>query len=107
MPSVTFVHPDGRRDTAEAENGSSVMLAAIRHRIAGLVADCGGSAVCGTCHVLIEPDQLALLEPMHDDEDDLLDSTVAVRRPNSRLSCRIKMGPKLGGLTVHLPCRQA
>ena len=102
MPSVTFVHPDGRRDTAEAENGSSVMLAALRNRIDGMVAECGGSAVCGTCHVLVEPSQIALLEPMHDEEDDLLDSTAAARRPNSRLSCRIKMSAKLGGLIVYL-----
>ncbi len=106
MASVIFVHPDGRRDTVEAENGSSVMLAALRNRIDGMAADCGGSAVCGTCHVLVEPNQFALLEPMHDEENELLDSAVAIRGPSSRLSCRITMSPKLGGLVVHLPARQ-
>lgn len=105
MPIVTFVHPDGKRDTVRAESGGSVMLAALRHRIDGAASDCGGMVVCGTCHVLVEPDQLALLEPMEDEEDELLDSTVAVRHPNSRLSCRIKMSAKLSGLVVHLPGR--
>ncbi len=106
MPSVIFVHPDGRRDAAEAANGSSVMLAALRGGIAGMAAACGGMGVCATCHVFVEPDQLALVEPMYDEEDALLELTAVERRPNSRLSCRIKMGPKLGGLIVHLPDRQ-
>jgi 2Fe-2S ferredoxin len=106
MPSVIFMHPDGRRDTVEAANGGSIMLAALRSGINGMVAECGGSAVCATCHVFVEPNQLALLEPMYGEEDELLDSTAVERRPNSRLSCRIKMSPKLGGLIVHLPDRQ-
>ncbi|MBV9747362.1 MAG: 2Fe-2S iron-sulfur cluster binding domain-containing protein [Acetobacteraceae bacterium] len=106
MPSVIFVHPDGTRGVAEAANGSSVMLAALRGGIEGMAAECGGLAVCATCHVFVEPDQLALLEPMDDEEDALLELTAVKRRPNSRLSCRIKMGPKLGGLIVHLPERQ-
>ncbi len=107
MPSVIFVRPDGTRDTVEAENGSSAMLAALRNGIDGMIAECGGMGVCATCHVFVEPDQLALLEPMHDEEDALLDITAVERRPNSRLSCRIRMSPKLGGLIVHLPDRQA
>ncbi len=106
MPSVIFVHPGGTRDTVEAVNGSSVMLAALRNGIGGMVAECGGSAVCATCHVFVEPSQLALLEPMYNEEDALLDITAVERRPNSRLSCRITMSPKLGGLIVHLPERQ-
>ena len=106
MPTVIFVHPDGTRDTVEAASGSSVMLAATRRGLDGMAAECGGMAVCATCHVFVEPAQLALLEPMQDEEDALLGITAAGRRPNSRLSCRIKISPKLGGLIVHLPDRQ-
>lgn len=107
MPSIVFVHPDGTRDTAEAANGNSVALAAIRSGIDGIVAECGGSALCGTCHVFVEPSQLVLLEPMHEEEDALLDGTAVERQPNSRLGCRITMRPKLGGLILRLPERQA
>ena len=33
----------------------------------------------------------------------MLDSVAAERRPNSRLSCQIKMTPALEGLVVRLP----
>ncbi len=106
MPKVTYVHPDGTRDELEVVSGKTVMLAAISHGIDGIVAECGGNCMCATCHVYVEPDQLARLPPMSDDEDALLDGTAAERRPNSRLSCQLKMSPELDGLVVHLPDRQ-
>jgi 2Fe-2S ferredoxin len=36
----------------------------------------------------------------------MLDNTVCDRRPESRLSCEIKVTPELDGLVVHLPVRQ-
>ncbi len=106
MPNVTYVHPDGARDELEVVSGKSVMMGAVSHGIEGIVAECGGSCMCATCHVYVEPDQLVLLEPMSEDEDVVLDGTAAERRPNSRLSCQIKMSPALDGLVVHLPDRQ-
>lgn len=106
MPNITYVHPDGTRETLEIVSGKTVMLGAVSHGIDGIVAECGGSAMCATCHVYVEPDQLALLPPMSDDEDALLDSTAAERRPNSRLSCQITVVPALDGLVVHMPERQ-
>ena len=43
---------------------------------------------------------------MSEDEDALLDSTAAERKPNSRLSCQITVTPELDGLVVRLPDRQ-
>jgi 2Fe-2S ferredoxin len=106
MPNVTYVHPDGARDTLEVVSGKTVMLGAVSHGIDGIVAECGGNCMCATCHVFVEAEQLALLPPMSDDEDALLDGTATDRRPNSRLSCQIKMAPALDGLVVHLPERQ-
>lgn len=103
MPSVTYVQPDDTRETAEAANGNSVMLTAVRNGIEGIVAQCNGSRICGTCHVYVEPDQLDLLPPISDEEDALLDEVAAGRQANSRLSCQIKMTPELDGLVVHVP----
>ena len=103
MPNVTYVQPDDARETVEAANGNSVMLTAVRNGIEGIVAQCNGSCMCGTCHVYVEPDQLDLLAPVSEEEDAVLDGTAAERQPNSRLSCQIKMTPELDGLTVHVP----
>lgn len=106
MPKITYVHPDGRREAFEVAEGTSVMQGATGNGIDGIVAECGGNCMCATCHVYVEPSQLALLPAMSEEEDALLDGAAAERRPNSRLSCQIKVGPSLDGLVVQLPDRQ-
>ena len=106
MPKITYVHPDGKQDTLEVAAGITVMQGATARGIDGIVAQCGGNAMCATCHVFVAPDQLHLLPEMSGDEDALLDGTATDRQPNSRLSCQILVTPKLDGLVVHLPERQ-
>jgi ferredoxin, 2Fe-2S len=107
MTTITFIHPDNRSEQVEAENGASVMLAALTHGLNGIVAECGGNAVCATCHVYVDEAWAAKLDPVGDDEDALLDGTASERLPNSRLSCQIKVTPALDGLVVRLPERQS
>ncbi|MGJ4906234.1 2Fe-2S iron-sulfur cluster-binding protein [Bradyrhizobium sp. HKCCYLRH2060] len=107
MTTITFLHPDNRSESVEAEDGASVMLAALTHGIDGIVAECGGNAVCATCHVYVDDAWTARLDPVSDDEDALLDGTAAERLPNSRLSCQIKVQPALAGLVVRIPDKQS
>jgi ferredoxin, 2Fe-2S len=107
MIRITFIHPDNRSEQVEAENTTSVMLAALTHGIDGIVAECGGNAVCATCHVYVDEAWAGKLDPVGADEDGLLDGTASERRPNSRLSCQIKVTPALDGLVVRLPERQS
>jgi 2Fe-2S ferredoxin len=107
MTTITFIHSDSRSETVEAENGASVMLAALTHGVDGIVAECGGNAVCATCHVYVDEAWIGRLDPVSDDEDALLDGTAAERLPNSRLSCQIKVQPALAGLVVRIPDRQS
>ncbi len=106
MPDITYVQPDGTRETLDVAVGNTIMLAATSHGLEGIVGECGGNAMCATCHVFVEPDQLDLLPPMTDDEDALLDGTAIERQPNSRLSCQIHVTPALEGFVVHIPERQ-
>ncbi|KQT12744.1 MAG: 2Fe-2S iron-sulfur cluster-binding protein [Bradyrhizobium sp.] len=106
MPAITFIHPDGKSDRVETAGGESVMQAATRHGLDGILAECGGNAMCATCHVYVDESWLARLPAMAGDEDALLDGTAAERRPTSRLSCQITITPDLDGLVVKLPERQ-
>ena len=106
MPTISYIHPNGARDDLDVDVGLSVMQGATGEGLEGIVAECGGNAMCATCHVYVEPDQLDRLPPMSPDEDALLEGTACERRPNSRLSCQIKVNPELDGLTVYLPERQ-
>ncbi|MBI5320377.1 2Fe-2S iron-sulfur cluster-binding protein [Bradyrhizobium sp.] len=106
MTIVTFVHPDGREQRIAADAGESAMQAATRNDINGILAECGGNAMCATCHVYVDAAWLARLPAMGGDEDALLDGTAAERRAESRLSCQIKLSAGLDGLILHLPERQ-
>ena len=106
MTSIIFIHPDGRNERIEADGAGSAMLAATSRGIDGILAECGGNAMCATCHVYVEDSWLARLPAMGSEEDALLDGTAAERQPNSRLSCQIKITPELDGLVLRLPDRQ-
>ncbi len=106
MPTITFVHPDNRSERINANAGDSAMQVAVTRGLTEIVAECGGNAMCATCHVYVDGDWLSRLPAVTADEDALLDGTAAERRPNSRLSCQIKMTPELDGLVLMLPDRQ-
>ncbi|WP_439401728.1 2Fe-2S iron-sulfur cluster-binding protein [Bradyrhizobium sp. DASA03068] len=106
MPAIIFIHADGKPDRVETSGGESAMQAATRHGVEGILAECGGNAMCATCHVYVDESWLARLPTIADDEDALLDGTTAERRPNSRLSCQITVTSELDGLVLRLPERQ-
>jgi len=106
MPIINFIHPDQRSERIEATIGDSVMQVATGHGIDGIVAECGGNAMCATCHVYVDAGWLARLASMSGEENELLDGVAAERQKNSRLSCQIKVTPELDGLVVRLPDRQ-
>ncbi|MHC4562537.1 MAG: 2Fe-2S iron-sulfur cluster-binding protein [Planctomycetota bacterium] len=62
---------------------------------------CGGTGVCGTCHVIVEAGEESL-SPADDDEMDTVDR-VADNQLNSRLACRAVVR---GGVTVRIPAGQ-
>ena len=105
MTKITFVTANGERIETEAENGATVMETAINNDIPGILATCGGSCSCATCHVYVAEDWFDRLPPPALDENDMLD-TAHDLKPNSRLSCQIKVIEELDGLTVTTPPRQ-
>ena len=106
MSTITFVHPEGRRQEVEAAEGGSAMRAALTGGVAGIAADCGGEASCATCHVYVEPDWVEKVGGPGPDEDDMLEFTACERKPNSRLSCQIRVDADLDGLVLNLPEEQ-
>ncbi len=106
MVKITFIDTGGTARTVEGELGATVMETAIKHGVPGIEAECGGACACSTCHVYIEEVWREKVgEPTHM-EADMLDFAFDVR-PNSRLSCQIKMREELDGLIVRTPERQA
>jgi 2Fe-2S ferredoxin len=107
MPTIHYIHPDGRRTSVQAKPGTSVMEAAIHNNVHGIEAECGGSCSCATCHVYVDPDFFARLPAADDMEAELLEGVAAPREPTSRLGCQIPMTTELDGLTVRIPVKQS
>ena len=106
MARITFIDSSGAPRTVEAQVGSTVMETAIKNGVPGIEAECGGACACSTCHVYVDEawrEKTGEPSPM---EEDMLDFAFEVK-PNSRLSCQIKVTEALDGLVVTTPERQA
>ncbi|MGK9283493.1 2Fe-2S iron-sulfur cluster binding domain-containing protein [Sinorhizobium meliloti] len=99
MVSITFVH-DGIETKLEASGETTVMELAVRNDIPGIIGECGGATVCGTCHVAVDEVDISRLPPAAGSEIDLLEALEDVNH-RSRLSCCLKISQKIDGLRVH------
>jgi 2Fe-2S ferredoxin len=102
MPKITFITHDGAEHVVDADNGASVMNAAIDNLVPGIDADCGGECSCATCHVYVNDDWMSVVGSPGDREEEMLDLNPE-REPNSRLSCQIPVRDELDGLVVRVP----
>jgi 2Fe-2S ferredoxin len=63
--------------------------------------------MCATCHVYVREPYLDALPEMSEDEDEMLDCTVAPRDDRrSRLGCQIVLGEDLDEIEVDVPASQ-
>lgn len=106
MPTIHVIRPDGTQRDVATSIGTSVMQAVTSAGEAGIVAECGGSAMCATCHVYVDEAWLHKLPSALANEEEMLECTATERTAASRLSCQIKMTGELDGLVVRLPDRQ-
>lgn len=101
MPTLTIISRDGTEREIQAQVGLNLMEVIRDNGISGLMALCGGSCSCATCHVHIENASADLLPAVSEYEEDLLDST-SDRDETSRLSCQIPVTEAMGGLRVRI-----
>ncbi len=99
MPKLIVVNRAGEETELDVGDGLTVMEAIRDNGFDELLALCGGCCSCATCHVHVDSAFLGKLEPMDDDEDDLLESSDH-RDERSRLSCQIPFTSDLDGLKV-------
>lgn len=97
---------DGTVHSVSARVGDSVMETAVQNDIDDVVAECGGSLICATCHVYLSPETAALFDSPDDAELDMLEATASERREHSRLSCQLIVTEALDGHTIDTPERQ-
>lgn len=105
MPRIVYLNHQSAESEVQVEAGTSVMRAAILNGVDGIIGECGGQAMCATCHIYVERSDRALPD-IGDDEEEMLDCTADERTENSRLGCQLKAGEDFDEIFVRLPAVQ-
>ena len=99
MTILHVTNRDGDIREIDAPDGLSLMETLRNAGYDEIEALCGGSCACATCHVYVDGEVASHLQPMSEDENDLLDAAED-RNERSRLSCQIKLSAGLSGLKI-------
>jgi ferredoxin, 2Fe-2S len=102
---IIFCKGESEPHLVDAAMGETLMQAAKADGVDGIEAECGGSMVCGTCHVYIAEPWFSRLAAPSAMEADMLDCSLHPQ-PNSRLSCQLVVDASMEGMMVFLPASQ-
>lgn len=102
MVKIVFHSASGGVDEVEAAVGGTLMRAAKDNGIDGIVAECGGSQVCGTCLVYVREPWFSRLPAPDELEAEMVDYAMHPH-PRGRLSCQIELSAELDGMQVETP----
>lgn len=103
MPVVNYIEKDGTVKTADLPLGATIMEGAVQNDVKGILAECGGSCMCATCHVYVDEQFVDLLPEMEEEEREMLEAATAEVLANSRLGCQVRVNKTLDGITVRIP----
>jgi len=98
MPIIHYIE-------ADVAVGSTVMQGAVDNMIDGILAECGGSCSCATCHCYVDEAWFDKVGEAGGTEKTMLEMAME-QQPTSRLSCQIEVTEDLDGLVVRLPASQ-
>lgn len=92
MASIFVTNREGERHSIEINTGGNpTLMEAIRNDGSfDLVAMCGGMLSCSTCHVYIDADWADKIDPIEEEEAELLEFSEHLTE-YSRLSCQITL----------------
>jgi len=99
MPKITYVLENGHETAIEVAVGTTIMEGSVRNNLPGIVAECGGSCACATCHVLVDDEWREHFDNASEEELELLEY-LEHARPNSRLSCQLLVSGRCDGARV-------
>ncbi|KAL1273979.1 hypothetical protein QQF64_026793 [Cirrhinus molitorella] len=100
---VHFVNQSGVKSSVFVTEGETLLDVVIKKNIdiSGFGA-CEGTLACSTCHLIFEESVYDKLEPMLDEEVDMLDLAYGLTK-TSRLGCQVTVERWMDGMTVHVP----
>jgi len=103
MPQITYVQPDGERRSIAVNPGATVMLTAVANGVPGIVAECGGAAMCATCHLDLDPDSQAFVPAVSEVESEMPESVAPAGitvRPFTWMAATVEASKRSSTLAV-------
>lgn len=97
---IYVTDPAGKEHALDAVVDWRVMEI-IREAGLPILAQCGGSCACSTCHVYVDPEWRGKLPEPNEEETGMLDSAFEVNG-QSRLSCQLIFTEALDGLKLKI-----
>ena len=99
---MKIIVTDERGETREIPAASGMKaLEAMQDARIPVLAQCGGSCACATCHVYVGSEWISRLPEPSEDEAAMLDGAFDVTDA-SRLSCQIELTDEMDGLQITL-----
>ena len=94
---------DGCEIEISDASGRNLMELAVENGVDGIVGECGGQAMCATCHVYVEEKWMDKIPARSDIEDELLECVEGDLKDNSRLCCQIILDETTDGICIEVP----
>jgi 2Fe-2S ferredoxin len=102
MVKITYIEASGEEHVVDAKPGLSVMEGAVKNKVPGIAADCGGACACATCRVYVDKAWQEKTGRPSEMEQSMIEYS-GDRDPSVRLSCQIKVTETLDGLVLRMP----
>ena len=99
MPTITYILPDLTERPIDVADGQTVMEASVRSNLPGIVAECGGTCTCATCHVYVDLAWAHAFTEANDEEAALVEFADGARA-ESRLACQLIVTEAADGARV-------
>ncbi|XP_021093326.1 adrenodoxin, mitochondrial [Heterocephalus glaber] len=101
--TIHFINRDGEKLTTKGKIGDSLLDVVVENNldIDGFGA-CEGTLACPTCHLIFEDHIYEKLDPITDEENDMLDLAYGLT-DRSRLGCQIYLTKSMDNMTVRVP----
>ena len=88
MSHIICIDPEDTEIKVPFEVGETLLQAARKAGVGGLVAECGGGCACATCHVILNQEWPTASGLPNAEEADVLNFAIDLK-PHSRLACQI------------------
>lgn len=99
MPTFNITDRTGAEIVGSVMPNTTLLEAIRTAGVDDLMALCGGCCSCATCHVIVAESDRDGLNPLTDDENELLESS-SHRQPGSRLACQVVLTEANDGISV-------